>query len=634
MAQLTGLKCPFLAKVPTSCIKKAGTALFSYAESCPIMSNMLSRHASTMQNNADKGKVEAEGGKCPVYGKCPFLANTEYVKQCSDVIEGDVIREGDEITGSSVIDKAKEQMRAIHQLHPRNAAVATETKASSIATDVSKDGTMLGESSKSGSLTQKVFNSLKEAIIPNSPVTPLANQAAVSEKPKVKFEEPSPAELVQDDGTFNYDTFFKAKIEKKKADHSYRVFRKLERDATQFPHAQEFSKVKKDGEAGENITVWCSNDYLAMSRHPAVTEAVNETLLKRGAGAGGTRNISGNTTYHEKLEKQLANLHQKEAGLVFTSCFVANDSTLFTLAKNLPGLEFYSDAGNHASMIQGIRNSGVPKFVFRHNDPAHLEELLKKSDRSKPKIVAFETVHSMTGAVCPLEELCDVAHRYGALTFVDEVHAVGLYGDHGAGIAERDGVLDKLDIISGTLGKAFGNIGGYIVGSSNLIDMIRSYAAGFIFTTALPPMVLAGASAAIKVLSGPEGQELRRKHQENVRELRSKLTVVGLPVVHCPSHIIPIHVGNPEQCTSIANDMMNKHNIYVQAINYPTVPWGEEKLRIAPTPFHNSEMIDGFVKSIVDVWQENGLALKNPICTSQCRFCQDPKLFEQLSARQ
>lgn len=337
---------------------------------------------------------------------------------------------------------------------------------------------------------------------------------------------------------FPYEDFFHGQIMKKKEDHSYRVFKKVNRLAVEFPSAVEYSWGEKP------ITVWCSNDYLGMSRHPEVTGSVREALEKFGAGAGGTRNISGNSTGHEQLERRLAALHQKEAGLLFTSCFVANDSTLFTLARSLPGCHVFSDAGNHASMIQGIRNSAVPKHIFRHNDVRHLEELLSSVDRKTPKIVAFETVHSMNGSICPLEEICDVAHKYGALTFVDEVHAVGLYGYSGAGIGERDWVLDKMDIISGTLGKAFGNVGGYIVGSSNLVDMVRSYAAGFIFTTSLPPTVLYGALAAVEILASDEGRALRSTHQDNVAYMKSILTAAGLPLEQTPSHIIPIKVSS------------------------------------------------------------------------------------------
>lgn len=400
----------------------------------------------------------------------------------------------------------------------------------------------------------------------------------------------------KEDQHFPYEEFFHKQIMKKKMDHSYRVFKKVNRLAGDFPAGMEYSW------GATPITVWCSNDYLGMSRHPAVTNSVREALDKFGAGAGGTRNISGNSMGHEMLEKRLATLHCKEAGLLFTSCFVANDSTLYTLAKLLPGCHIFSDAGNHASMIQGIRNSGVPKHIFRHNDVEHLEELLSKVDKSIPKIVAFETVHSMTGDICPLEELCDVAHKYGALTFIDEVHAVGLYGNSGAGIGERDWVLHKMDIISGTLGKAFGNVGGYIVGSAKLVDMIRSYAAGFIFTTSLPPTVLYGALTSVEILASDEGRRLRARHQENVAYMKSILSAAGLPVELSPSHIIPVKIGDPLLCSQIADSLLREKGHYVQAINYPTVRKGEEKLRLAPTPRHTREMMDKFVQDTLDVF--------------------------------
>ncbi|XP_033219086.1 5-aminolevulinate synthase, erythroid-specific, mitochondrial isoform X2 [Belonocnema kinseyi] len=401
----------------------------------------------------------------------------------------------------------------------------------------------------------------------------------------------------QEENNFHYEKFFHEQIMQKKKDHSYRVFKKVNRLAEQFPSAVEYSWGEKP------ITVWCSNDYLGMSRHPAVTESVRQALEKFGAGAGGTRNISGNSMGHEMLEERLAALHKKEAGLLFTSCFVANDSTLFTLAKSLPGCHIFSDAGNHASMIQGIRNSGAPKHIFRHNDVEHLEELLSKLDKNVPKIVAFETVHSMTGDICPLEKMCDVAHNYGALTFIDEVHAVGLYGYTGAGIGERDWVLHKMDIISGTLGKAYGNVGGYVVGTTQMIDMVRSYAAGFIFTTSLPPTVLYGALAAVEVLASDEGRALRSTHQENVAYMKSILTAAGLPLEPSMSHIIPIKVGDPLLCTQIADTLIKEKGHYVQAINYPTVAKGQEKLRLAPTPKHTHIMMDKFVEDTLNVFQ-------------------------------
>lgn len=409
--------------------------------------------------------------------------------------------------------------------------------------------------------------------------------------------------------TFPYENYFHDLIQKKKDEYSYRVFKKVNRLASELPGALEYSAGEKQ------IIVWCSNDYLGMTSHPEVKAAVANALEMHGAGAGGTRNISGNSLHHENLEKRLAELHQKEGALLFTSCYVANDSTLFTLAKTLPGCHIFSDAGNHASMIQGIRNSQVPKHIFKHNDPWHLREMLSKVDKSIPKIVAFETVHSMSGAVCPLEDLCDIAHEFGALTFVDEVHAVGLYGEHGAGIGEKEGVLHKMDIISGTLGKAFGNIGGYIAGTSLLVDMIRSYAAGFIFTTSLPPTVLAGALKAVEILASNEGRELRERHQDNVRYLRKLLQKEGFPVEHTPSHIIPIKIGDPLKCTLVSDTLMRDYGHYIQAINYPTVARGGEKLRLAPTPYHTRDMMDILVRDLKEVWKKLNMPREGPICS-------------------
>ncbi|XP_044008934.1 5-aminolevulinate synthase, erythroid-specific, mitochondrial [Aphidius gifuensis] len=431
------------------------------------------------------------------------------------------------------------------------------------------------------------------------------------EKDAVKEASPAVEEdiiNVDKNKQFPYEEYFHKQIQKKKEDHSYRIFKKVNRLAKEFPSAIEYTCGEKP------ITVWCSNDYLGMSRHPIVINSVQKALDKYGAGAGGTRNISGNSIGHEKLEKRLSLLHEKEAGLLFTSCFVANDSTLFTLAKILPNCHIFSDSGNHASMIQGIRNSCVPKHIFRHNDTIHLEKLLSSIDKSIPKIVAFETVHSMNGSICPLEEMCDISHKYGALTFIDEVHAVGLYGNCGAGIGERDNVLHKMDIISGTLGKAFGNVGGYVVGTSKLIDMIRSYAAGFIFTTSLPPTVLYGAHTAIDILSSDEGRLLRNKHQQNVKYMKNKLTLAGLPLEQSPSHIIPIKIGDPQLCTEIADTLLREKGHYVQAINYPTVAKGEEKLRLAPTPKHTQDMMDQFVQDTLEVFHNLNapIIIKNP----------------------
>lgn len=430
---------------------------------------------------------------------------------------------------------------------------------------------------------------------------------------------------------FNYDSFFENMIQKKKDDHSYRVFRKVNRKAQSFPMAEDFSfsNIPRD------IAVWCSNDYLGMSRHPSVVDAAKSIIEENGVGAGGTRNISGTSYYHGLLEETLAQWHEKEAGLLFTSCFVANDTALYTLGSKLPGCVIFSDAGNHASMIHGVRTSGAKKVVFRHNDPQHLEEVLMKADSNVPKIVAFETVHSMSGAVCPLEVLCDIAHKYGALTFIDEVHAVGLYGRHGAGIGERDNCLHKMDIISGTLGKAVGCVGGYLVGSASLIDTLRSYGSGFIFTTALPPDKAYAAVTSINILRGEEGQALRKQHQANVKQLRTKLVQRGFPVEYAPSHIVPIlTAGNAEKCTSVSHHLQNEHGIYIQSINYPTVAVGDEKLRVAPTPFHTEEMMDRLVEGLDEAWKKFRLPYVQPVCTSKCKCQFACEAFKQQHAVQ
>jgi 5-aminolevulinate synthase len=360
-----------------------------------------------------------------------------------------------------------------------------------------------------------------------------------------------------------------------------------------------------------DITIWCSNDYLGLGRHPYVQTRVCEAVSKYGAGSGGTRNISGSTPLHDKLELELARLHQKESALLFTSCYVANDTTLYTMAKMLPHCHILSDAGNHASMIQGIRNSNMPKHIFRHNDTVHLEELLKKLPASVPKIVAFESVHSMDGSICDIEKMCDVTHKYGGIAYIDEVHAVGLYGQNGAGVGERDNVLHKMDIITGTLGKAFGNIGGYIAGSARLVDTIRSYGSGFIFTTSLPPSVAAGALAAIEISRSDEGRQLRAKHQLFASIVKKRLIDAGLPVMNSPSHIVPVMVGNAKHAAEICDRLLNDHGIYIQSINYPTVARGEERLRIVPNPHHTPQMINKLVESLLDVWQKLGLKLES-----------------------
>jgi 5-aminolevulinate synthase len=402
----------------------------------------------------------------------------------------------------------------------------------------------------------------------------------------------------------DYTKAFAEALKALKDEGRYRVFADIKRDRGRFPAARHYA----DG-ATRPITVWCSNDYLGMGQQPAVLAAMHEALDAAGAGSGGTRNISGTTHYHVELEAELADLHGKETALLFTSAYVANDTTLATLRKLLPGLVIFSDAKNHASMIAGIRNGGGEKVIWRNNDLADLEAKLKQVDRARPKVIAFESVYSMDGLMAPIGAICDLAQKYGALTYLDEVHAVGLYGPRGGGIAERDGVMHRVDIINGTLAKGFGIMGGYIAGTRDLCDAIRSYAPGFIFTTSLAPAIAAGAAVSIKHLktSGAE----RERHQERVRALKGKLKAAGLPVMDNPSHIVPLLVGDPVLTKRVTDALLERFAIYVQPINYPTVPRGAERLRITPQPQHSDADMDRLVKSLLTLWTEFGLSLEN-----------------------
>ncbi len=394
----------------------------------------------------------------------------------------------------------------------------------------------------------------------------------------------------------DYNAAFEAAVESVRSEGRYRVFANLKRQNGNFPRA---TWIREDG-SEQDVTVWCSNDYLGQGQNPVVLAAMHEAIDAVGSGSGGTRNISGTTFYHNQLEAELADLHQKQAALVFTSGYVANEATLTTLYKILPGLIIFSDALNHASMIAGIRNGGGERHIFRHNDLEHLESLLKAAPANAPKLIAFESVYSMDGDIADIHGTVALAKKYGALTYIDEVHAVGLYGPRGAGVSERDGIMDQIDIIEGTLGKAYGMMGGYIAGTSAMVDAIRLWASGFIFTTSLPPAIMAGAAASVRWLK--EHNEKRVAHQERAASLMKRLRDVGIATFPSVSHIVPVLVGNAKHCKMVSDMLLNDFSIYVQPINYPTVPKGTERLRFTPSPDHTDEMMDHLVASMDKLW--------------------------------
>jgi 5-aminolevulinate synthase len=467
--------------------------------------------------------------------------------------------------------------------------------------------------------------------------TPAAPVAPLLVEPEVVVGAATPAQSAdaQSPRARTYDAHLTTKLDKLKDDGNYRTFYEMHRKVGAYPVTAHVPRADvtaiprhllahNDARAGggdappcaldlldadiqasmqpRELDTWCSNDYLGMGQNPIVLKAMTEVIQQVGAGAGGTRNISGTSPFHTSLEAELADLHDKPAALVFSSGYVANDTSIATLVKMLPGCHVYSDALNHASLIEGIKRSGCDKSVFRHNDTKHLEELLKASDPSIPKLIVFESVYSMDGDIGPIEAICDLADKYNCMTFIDEVHAVGLYGARGAGICERDGLADRVTLVSGTLGKAFGCSGGYVAGSALVIDAIRSFAPGFIFTTAIPPAVAAGALASVRYLKASQVE--RTKMMQRVTLLKSLLQAAGLPISDSDSHICPLMIGDAELCKAVADVLFKKHNIYVQPINFPTVPVGEERLRLVPTPNHTPQMLAHIVTSLQDVWRE------------------------------
>ena len=394
----------------------------------------------------------------------------------------------------------------------------------------------------------------------------------------------------------NYDNFFINALDVLKQEGRYRIFNDIKRISGKFPNAVYFS-----GNQEKKVVVWCSNDYLGMGQNKYVIEAMHKAIDKAGAGSGGTRNISGTTHYHVLLEQELADLHNKESALLFTSGYISNEASLSTLVSVMPNCIIFSDELNHASMIQGMRNSNAEKKIFRHNDPEHLNTLLKESDPESPKLIAFESVYSMDGDIAPIKEICAVAKENKGLTYLDEVHAVGMYGSRGGGIAEREGIMDQIDVIEGTLAKAYGTMGGYIAANKYIIDTVRSFASSFIFTTSLPPAIAAGALASVKHLK--QSNLERKKHQENAEKLKTKLRQTGIVVMPSESHIVPVLVGDPVLCKKASDILLTEFSIYVQPINYPTVPRGKERLRITPTPLHDDLMMDHLVDSFKEVWK-------------------------------
>ncbi|KAF8665655.1 hypothetical protein AX16_000109 [Volvariella volvacea WC 439] len=571
LSTLTRFKalCPFLGKTQTATLR---TLCTSSSPRFPTLSVLTERATS-----------------CPVMGPALNVRSKELVAGYASVAaNGDV-------------DKIHKEKGVI----PPPGATVEMCPHASAARAAARMAEELAAAAKLKAQENAARQATSQPAFPASPGGCPFHQRAAGAQPK---SAPRPA----NPGAFNYEEFYVQELDKKHQDKSYRYFNNINRLAAKFP-------VAHTSNPKDEVEVWCANDYLGMGNNPVVLETMHRTLDKYGHGAGGTRNIAGNGAMHLGLEKELAALHRKPAALVFSSCYVANDATLSTLGSKLPGCVFFSDSMNHASMIQGMRHSGAKRVIFKHNDLEDLESKLQQYPKETPKIIAFESVYSMCGSIGPIKEICDLADKYGALTFLDEVHAVGLYGPRGAGVAEHldwelhkaagqspepisGSVMDRIDIITGTLGKAYGAVGGYIAGSDDFVDMIRSYAPGFIFTTSLPPATVAGARASITYQAEYLGD--RQLKQVNVRNVKKRFTELNIPVVPGPSHIVPVLVGDAALAKAASDKLLVEHNIYVQAINYPTVARGEERLRITVTPRHTQEQMDRLVLAVDQVFTE------------------------------
>ncbi|KDQ64770.1 hypothetical protein JAAARDRAFT_167401 [Jaapia argillacea MUCL 33604] len=568
------------------------SSLARYKASCPFLgrtkqSTLRTLCTSTSPRFPTLSRLTEKATKCPVMGPALSIRSEQMVKGYASV------------AGNADVQKIHEQ-KGVHLPDPARADISKcpHANAARAAARMAED--LAGAKEKAAA--KKASPAKAESSTSTCPFHAAADMSKTSKKPV-----PS--------GLFDYEQFYNTELDKKHEDKSYRYFNNINRLAEKFP-------VAHTGDVKEEVEVWCANDYLGMGNNPVVLETMHRTLNKYGHGAGGTRNIAGNGAWHLGLEAELASLHRKPAALVFSSCYVANDATLSTLGTKLPGCVFFSDTMNHASMIQGMRHSPAKRVLFKHNDLEDLEAKLASYPKETPKIIAFESVYSMCGSVGPIKEICDLAEKYGALTFLDEVHAVGLYGPRGAGVAEHldfeahlaagqspapipGSVMDRIDIITGTLGKAYGAIGGYIAGSTDFVDMIRSYAPGFIFTTSLPPVSVAGAQASIAYQKEWMGD--RQLLGLNVRALKKRFADIDVPVVPGPSHIIPVLVGDAGLAKAASDRLLNEHNIYVQSINYPTVARGEERLRVTITPRHTVEQMDKLVNAVDETFTVLGI---------------------------